>query len=856
MKWFKRIVTFIVFVFVLFIGAVAIIGTQYKEEVVSFVKNELGKKLTREVKVGKIEYSLFSNFPNISVDLVSLETYSFKPGDTPFLQLDKLHLVFDIIPLIQGEFELGEIILEEGQVNIIYGKNGEPNFNIVKEGSDSRSEQSSFSIDILQLKNVNVAYQNWEEDEDYIVSFKECFVSPNSLIDSIDANLEFEGNIPSLMIGGGKSEKAIELDGEFKIWLNDDFLGFNYSGQFASGDANIKGELNFSDKNEQWDIQCEMLNHNVQDLVKILPSEFKDEVLRSFEGDISASLKILGEKTDDKFPPVQVDFNFSNGSFKSKNEQFRGVFVSGMYFQPNTKSISGAKARIDKYSLNYNGIVVRGHGTIKELKNPFISATVQSSFNLKKLYGVALKDEFKTLSGDVVFDMDFSGRLIEVFVNNSKKDLKDFKSQGNISFLNIIAQPSDFDYPISIEKGKLNFSNRDLLFDSFTGKILSSSFSMDGRIKNYLKTIFEDEPLAFAADLKMDKMILEEFISDSSDNQNADYQFNLPKSISLNTNLELGMFSFRKFIAHKVKGEMLLKNQKLSFHNLDMNTCDGSVHLNGSIDTENTKKIIYKCTSKFKNIDAEKAFTQFENFGQDVLLQKHVKGTISLHTFLLAESDKQLNILEDKIYTETQLNIYKGELIYFEPLVELQEFLKQDLKLNFNLTHLKFETLQNDIKINNGVITIPEMAIRSSDINVDIAGKHTFNQDIDYLLKIKHNEIFKANKQNKIDAEFGIIENNDKTATLPLRMKGNIDDPKFTYDTKTKMGLISDSWKREGKEIKKVFIDEFGGIFKSKKNKPTSLNSENEDLNNTSPKTETIITWDEDEEDEEDEEDD
>ena len=852
MKWFKRIVTFIVFVFVLFIGAVAIIGTQYKDEVVSFVKNELGKKLTREVKVGKIEYSLFSNFPNISVDLVSLETYSFKPGDTPFLQLDKLHLVFDIIPLIQGEFELGEIILEEGQVNIIYGKNGEPNFNIVKEGSDSRSEQSSFSIDILQLKNVNVAYQNWEEDEDYIVSFKECFVSPNSLIDSIDANLEFEGNIPSLMIGGGKSEKAIELDGEFKIWLNDDFLGFNYSGQFASGDANIKGELNFSDKNEQWDIQCEMLNHNVQDLVKILPSEFKDEVLRSFEGDISASLKILGEKTDDKFPHVQVDFNFSNGSFKSKNEQFRGVFVSGMYFQPNTKSISGAKARIDKYSLNYNGIVVRGHGTIKELKNPFISATVQSSFNLKKLYGVALKDEFKTLSGDVVFDMDFSGRLIEVFVNNSKKDLKDFKSQGNISFLNIIAQPSDFDYPISIEKGKLNFSNRDLLFDSFTGKILSSSFSMDGRIKNYLKTIFEDEPLAFAADLKMDKMILEEFISDSSDNQNADYQFNLPKSISLNTNLELGMFSFRKFIAHKVKGEMLLKNQKLSFHNLDMNTCDGSVHLNGSIDTENTKKIIYKCTSKFKNIDAEKAFTQFENFGQDVLLQKHVKGTISLHTFLLAESDKQLNILEDKIYTETQLNIDKGELIYFEPLVELQEFLKQDLKLNFNLTHLKFETLQNDIKINNGVITIPEMAIRSSDINVEIAGKHTFNQDIDYLLKIKHNEIFKANKQNKIDAEFGIIENNDKTATLPLRMKGNIDDPKFTYDTKTKMGLISDSWKREGKEIKKVFIDEFGGIFKSKKNKPTSLNSENEDLNNTSPKTETIITWDEDDEDEED----
>ena len=103
MKWFKRIILLVVLVLTLIIVTIAIIGTQYKEEVVSFVKNELGKKLTREVKVGKIEYSLFSNFPNISVDLVNLETYSFKPGDTPFLQLNKLHLVFDIIPLIQGE---------------------------------------------------------------------------------------------------------------------------------------------------------------------------------------------------------------------------------------------------------------------------------------------------------------------------------------------------------------------------------------------------------------------------------------------------------------------------------------------------------------------------------------------------------------------------------------------------------------------------------------------------------------------------------------------------------------------------------------------------------------------------------
>ena len=855
MKWFKRIILLFIFITVLFIGAVAVIGTQYKEEVVSFVKNELGKKLTREIKVGKIEYSLFSNFPNISVDLVNLETYSFKPGDTPFLQLNKLHLVFDIIPLLQGEFELGEIILEEGQVNIIYGSNGVPNFNIIKKGLDSSSSESSFSIDILELKNVDVAYQNWKENQNYLVRFEECLVVPNSLIDSVDATMDFVGEIQSLKIGDFKSEQSIDLDGELKIWVNNDSLKFNYSGQFASGDAVFKGFIDFDDTNEKWNIECDILNHNVADVLVILPSEYKDEVLNSLRGNISANFKMIGEKKDNKFLPIQVDFNLSDGLFTVQKEHFKEVNIKGTYFQPNIKSIDLSKVVINQYSIDYNGIVMRGYGEIKELKKPFISAKVQSSFNLNRLYNLVFKDAFRALSGDAVFDMDFSGRLIEFFANNSKKDLKDFKSQGNISFLNVVAQPSDFDYPISIEKGKLNFSNRDLLFDSFTGKILSSSFSMDGRIKNYLKTIFEDEPLAFAADLKMDKMILEEFISDSTNTENSDYQFNLPKSISLNTNLELGMFSFRKFVAHEVKGFMLLENQELSFHNLVMNTCDGSAYLNGSVNTGNSKKILYKCTSKFKNINAEKAFTQFENFGQDVLLQKHVKGTISLNTFLLAESDKQLNIFENKIYTETQLNIEKGELIYFEPLVELQDFLKEEFKLNFNLSHLIFETLENNIEIKNGVITIPEMAIRSSDINLDISGKHTFKQDIDYLLKIKHNEIFKANKQNKIDVEFGVVENNDKTATLPLRMKGNIDDPKFSYDTKEKIKGIKIALKNEGKEIKRVFSDEFRGIFKSKKNKPTSSNSENDELNNGSSKTQTIITWDEEEDEYEGEED-
>ena len=857
MKWFKRIVFLFLFIITLFFGAIAIIGTRYKGEVIDFVKNELGKKLNREVRVEKIEYSLFSNFPNISVDLLNLETFSYKPGDTPFFQLNKGHLVFDIIPLITGKIELGEIILEEGQINIIYSDKGLPNFNILKDTHDSKSSKNSLSIEGIKLKDIKLTYQDWREATIYEMSFKECSVTPSNFLDSIDASINFNGKISNVKIDKFKFEKPINLKGDLNIGLVNDSLRFKYRGIFGSGNAFFDGEIDFNEKKENWNIQCDILNQNIRDLIAILPSEFKDESLKSLKGDLNAKVKINGQRLNNKFPSLEVLFNFSNGLLDIDNEQLKVIVLKGVYSQPDITSILGAKAKIDDYSVEYNDIMLKGKGAIEEFNNPLISVNIKSSFNLENIYRIFLRDEFKLLSGEAILDIDLYGKFLEAFTKKNK-EIKKIKSKGKMNFSNVFVQPTDFDYPVSIESGHFNFYNNDLVFDSIKGEVLSSSFDLNGRIKNYLETILEDQPLTFSADLKIDKMILEEFISSNSDSinidQNLDYQFDLPKSISLNTNIQLKEFYYRDFKAKDIKGLMQLKNKQLSFQDISMITCDGSASLNGYLNTNNSSGIILKCNSKFKNINAEKAFIQFENFGQDVLLKKHVKGTISMNTLLIAESDKQLNIFENKLYTETQLNIDNGELIYFEPLVELQDFLKDELKLNFNLSHLKFETLENNIEIKNGVITIPEMEIRSSDINLDISGKHTFKQDIDYLLKIKHSEIFKANKQNKIDAEFGVIENNDKTATLPLRMKGNIEDPKFSYDTKEKIKGIKIALKNEGKEIKKVFADEFSGIFKSKKNKGTSLNSENDELNNSSSKTQTIITWDE-EEDEDDEED-
>ena len=82
------------------------------------------------------------------------------------------------------------------------------------------------------------------------------------------------------------------------------------------------------------------------------------------------------------------------------------------------------------------------------------------------------------------------------------------------------------------------------------------------------------------------------------------------------------------------------------------------------------------------------------------------------------------------------------------------------------MKEVKFSTLENTIEIDNNVITIPAMEIKSSALSVFISGTHTFEQEINYRIKLLLSELMstkfrKENTQIK-KTEFGEVEENGK----------------------------------------------------------------------------------------------
>ena len=137
------------------------------------------------------------------------------------------------------------------------------------------------------------------------------------------------------------------------------------------------------------------------------------------------------------------------------------------------------------------------------------------------------------------------------------------------------------------------------------------------------------------------------------------------------------------------------------------------------------------------------------------------------------------------------------------------------------------------------------MEIKSSALNITCAGRHSFDNEIDYHIKVLLNDLLskKAKKAKKENEEFGVVEDDGlgKT-TLFISMTGTVDNPIIKYDRKEAVTKIKDDLKQEKQTLKTILREEFGWF---KKDSAVTKDKKKEQKKDEEDKF--IIKWDEDE---------
>jgi hypothetical protein len=285
----------------------------------------------------------------------------------------------------------------------------------------------------------------------------------------------------------------------------------------------------------------------------------------------------------------------------------------------------------------------------------------------------------------------------------------------------------------------------------------------------------------------------------SIEKQEESFKFALSPKLQLDLTSYISKLEFKRFEARKMSGKIKLSNQVLEAPQLGLESNGGEMTLSGTVNAKKENQIRINTQAYFKGMNVDSIFYTFENFQQDFLTDRHLKGKIDANVNAFILLDEGLNFQSDAFTATIDAKIENGELNDFEPMLSLSDYVRED-----ELTHLNFGELSNIIEIRNKVIYLPEMSIRSNISDILIQGTHSFSQEINYRLLVP----LKNYKKQDSDEAFGAIEESGENSNLYLKIIGTTDDFEVSWDKKRSLQSVAERVREEGKTLKKIIKGE------------------------------------------------
>lgn len=819
MRYFFKLVIIFFSVTVLAAGASSALIYYYQDEIEQVVIDDLNKILTQPLEIEDVEISAINNFPYTSINLKNIKALDSFGKDT-LLKVEKLSLLFNAIDLYNKEYNIQDIVLKNGYTSIYYS-NGKPNYEIWKATNDTSAEVN-IKLNSILLENFRVKFANESGLEAQLNNKKtqlQLAIEKGITQVSIDADVVNEKLI-SNDLNLLKDEK-INLISKLQI---------NSSGQKISLEF-INDKLNFianiDNLKEQLVVTLKAKEFDIENINPIVPKQFV-KYINDYKTNGKVKIDLDYNQKIEQDPIINIEFDANNFSSEIQKFKIENASFSGVFSNKDKKN----KIEIKKLNGLLNENPIEAEVDIISFDNPLLKVNLKSELQLSQLYKFGVEVPFDVLEGGLKIDLKYNGKI--GLKNKYGYDIAMAQKEANVLVENIILQQEPNSPKLYNGIASLKLVNEQLNIDNISFSMAEkSNMRFKGAIDNIFKYLFlKNAPLQIGGKLDSDWILVDELLNnDSTINDNEQKQkISFPENIIASLKIILTDLSYDKFHMRNFNADLSYNDKLLKLKKINLQTMSGDISGDLSIQQLDNENLRLISSSKMNQINVRQLFYEFHNFGQNTMRHKHLRGIINSDIYFRNEWDPYFNALEDRLYSFIDLKIEDGQLLDFEPLTLMSDYIALS-----ELKRIKFSTLENQIEIKENVIEIPFMEIYSSAAVIAISGTHSFENEMDYDLKVLLNEILsnkfrRANKKKKT-SEFGVIEDDGvKGIMLPIKMEGTVEDPKITPGI-IKLGeSLKEGFKKEKREFKNILKDEFN------KNKANKQEIENTDYNN-------LIEW-------------
>ncbi|MCO6499005.1 MAG: hypothetical protein J5I47_01330 [Vicingus serpentipes] len=805
----------------LLVGLGIVFSTLYEDKVKGYIIQQINDNVATQIDIEAVEFSVFKKFPYASLEFkkVTATEVTKRERKGTLFSAASIYLQFNVFDILNDNYVIKKVSVEEGLVNINIDKYGNDNYHFWKTQKDKQPSSLSLELDDLTFKEMTFYVLNEYKNLDMAIEAVHVSLAGNFSDDEF--TLTTKAKLLVQQINDEESSlmrnKIINLNTSLHVNQKTQLYHIK-KGEIRIQDLqfNLSGNI----KNQTEGIQLDILSKGdgleIEALFSLFP-EKQREVLSAYRtiGNITYASSIKGELSSKKSPAFNAEFTIKNGAIieKKSTQSLTNLNIIGHFSNGKNNNSHTSILTLDQLEADFGAGHISGKYVLSNFVNPYIKCNAKATIDINTAKYFFKLDTLEIANGSLLLNLNYEGYIKELN-NIQAKDLQKLTATGTAQLIDGEIKLINGTHTLKNMNGSFQFNNNNIRVDSLSAQTQQSNFKLKGNCNNLLSYLFIDnQTLTIHTKLYATKLVLDELlINDEKSIKDSNYTLALPNNIRFNFSATIDTFQFRKFHATHLTGNIELDDKVLTATQLSFNSMEGKVTGNFALDDSHNNELLMTSKVHLENINIRELFIQFENFGQKHILSENLKGKATTDIEFASVWDNKLNADKDKIYVLADLNIENGALIHYQPIYAMSKFI--DLE---ELEDIQFKTLRTQIEIKNQTVFIPKTSINSSAIDVTISGKHSFDNRIDYRFKLLMNDILwrKAKNNKKENSEFGYVEDDGlgKT-TLFLRMVGTIDDYKLSYDTKGLKESFKENIQQEKQTLKTILNKEFGWFKK------------------------------------------
>lgn len=808
----------------------------FEAQLTDMMKKSINKNVNAEVEFSDLDLTLFRSFPQATLVLKDVSVINKEPfkGDTLAFG-GELLLEMSIKELFKGSDKpkkIDKLKLDNAFINIQVDSLGNNNYDISIEdlAAEGDTVSTPFRLDLKHYEINNSRLKYVDKGQKLLLYLED---------------LNHKGT-------GDFSLEQSELETSTSAFVTMDYDGVNYLNKnrvgleaviqmdleelkytFLENEATVnqlpltfEGFVDVNENNNEIDISFKTPSSDFKNFLAVMPEIYAKNIENvQTTGDFIVNGRMHGIIDDTYIPKMDIKVTSNNASFKYPDlpKSVQDINID-LAILNETGLLNDTYLTFDNVTFRIDQDVFAANGNIRNLtENMLVNMALKGTVNLaniKKAYPLELEQDLNgilTIDAKTSFDMN----------SIEKEQYQNVNSNGNARITDFRYTSPEIPNEIRISTANFNLNQGDVRVPQLNMTTGQTDISASGNIQNLMGFLFTDQKLKGDFQVNSNTFSINDFmiaatteevvktpdgvtIETKKEVPTGEEAIKIPSFLDAKVDFSANKVLYDNLVLNNAKGTLYLKDETATLQNVTSNIFDGTIALNGNVSTK-ADVPTFKMNLDLNSLDIAKSFNGLK------LLQGLTPIAAALEGKLQTRINLAGNLNDD--FTP-QLTSLAGEALAQLLTAEVQpEKLallgRLDEQLKFiDFKDINLDNLKSRLTFNNGFVEIEPFDFNVKGINVQVAGSHGFDMNMNYNVTLDVPARFLGSELGTALSKLSVQDLQSMTVALPIGLTGTFQNPNINLNMEQAVSNLTQKIVAQQKAaLTKKGIDALGNII-------------------------------------------